>query len=362
MPGQISGEIPTRADVEAAFARISTLFHASFRPLPIQTGDNTYLPDTRAKPGLLSELKHLNIRNAQTLKDILIGGLKGSHVDDRTYIMERVIALAAELPLDSKSGIGLTNSFLTELWSDLSHPPQSSLGSQFKYRSADGSNNNLLYPQLGAAGTPYARTVRPEMIQSIALPDPGVVFDSILARRTFKTHPNKISSVLYYVATIIIHDLFKTNRKDFTSSETSSYLDLSPLYGSNQDDQNMIRTFNDGKIKPDTFSERRLHGFPPGVGVLLILFNRFHNYAAEQLALINENGRFTKPQESADRSAHDKYDNDLFQTGRLITCGLYINIVLKVKNSFKYSCSLLTYLGLRKNDPQPQSYDESLEP
>lgn len=62
------------------------------------------------------------------------------------------------------------------------------------------------------------------------------------------------------------------------------------------------------------------------------MFNRFHNYCAEQLAHINENGRFNKP---ADRlspekkeAAWKKYDEDLFQTARLVTGGLYINVIL----------------------------------
>lgn len=62
------------------------------------------------------------------------------------------------------------------------------------------------------------------------------------------------------------------------------------------------------------------------------MFNRFHNYVVKQLATINENGRFTPPQdnlsEEKSHAAWKKYDNDLFQTGRLITCGLYINIIL----------------------------------
>ena len=59
------------------------------------------------------------------------------------------------------------------------------------------------------------------------------------------------------------------------------------------------------------------------------MFNRFHNYAVEQLAAINDGGRFAKPKDTAGKSAMAKYDNDLFQTGRLITCGLYINCILK---------------------------------
>jgi hypothetical protein len=48
---------------------------------------------------------------------------------------------------------------------------------------------------------------------------------------------------------------------------------------------------------------------------------------------INEGGRFNKPSDSLDpdkaKAAWEKYDNDLFQHGRLITCGLYVNIVLR---------------------------------
>lgn len=128
-------------------------------------------------------------------------------------------------------------------------------------------------------------------------------------------------------------DVFQTGYPDQSINKTSSYLDLSTLYGDNQDEQNMIRTFEDGKIKPDCFAEPRLHILPAASGVILIMLNRFHNYVAEQLAIINENGRFTKPKaEIIDpveaRLAWAKYDNDLFQTARLITCGMYINITL----------------------------------
>lgn len=150
--------------------------------------------------------------------------------------------------------------------------------------------------------------------------------------------------MLFYLASIIIHDCFRTSHEDYSVSMTSSYLDLAPLYGSNQAEQDVMRTGKDGKIKPDCFSEARLLFFPPGVGALLIMFNRFHNYTVDNLASINEQGRFTKPPAEApapkgvekdDAAAKDKweaswkkYDNDLFQTARLITCGLYVNIIL----------------------------------
>lgn len=123
-------------------------------------------------------------------------------------------------------------------------------------------------------------------------------------------------------------DIFETDHEDSSVNLTSSYLDLSPLYGNNQEEQNTVRTFIDGKLKPDCFATRRLLGFPPGVGVLVMMFNRFHNYVAEQLAQINEGGRFTKPS-GKDPKAYAKYDDDLFQTARLVTCGLYVNVILK---------------------------------
>ena len=55
------------------------------------------------------------------------------------------------------------------------------------------------------------------------------------------------------------------------------------------------------------------------------MFNRFHNYVVQQLAAINEKGRFTKPQGGASQTAWAKYDNELFQTGRLITCGVLLS-------------------------------------
>ena len=107
------------------------------------------------------------------------------------------------------------------------------------------------------------------------------------------------------------------------------------------DEQRLVRTFTDGKLKPDTFSEVRVLGFPPGVGTLLVCFNRFHNYVVGELASINEGGRFSPPnldvirkileasypdwtQKQVEAKANEQFkaetdarDNNLFQTGRL---------------------------------------------
>ena len=111
-------------------------------------------------------------------------------------------------------------------------------------------------------------------------------------------------------------DLFNTNRKDSNKSDTSSYLDLAPLYGSSQKEQDAVRLKEDGLLKPDTFHEARLLGQPPGVNVLLVLYSRFHNHVATMLAEINEDDRFSIAPD-ADEQAVLKRDNDIFQTARL---------------------------------------------
>ncbi|KAF2629834.1 heme peroxidase [Macroventuria anomochaeta] len=332
------------------FKKMAGLVGAAAAPVP-DTGDGSKIAPEDDPAVLkkiadgLGDLSYLGIDNVKTLLEIQKDKMMGGYTDDKTYLMEGLIRTAAALPDGSKMRDNLTNTFVTQLWNDLEHPPQSYLGAKYQYRSADGSNNSLIHPQLGAAGTPYARTVKPSMMQTPARPDAGVVFDSIMTRKHAELHPNRISSMLFYIASIIIHDCFRTEHSEDgldANSLTSSYLDLSPLYGSNQAEQDKMRTKKDGKIHPDCFSENRLLFFPPGVGAILIMFNRFHNHVVENLAKINELGRFTKPSAEPPKVIGDeddkakakwdaswvKYDEDLFQTGRLITCGLYVNIIL----------------------------------
>ena len=94
----------------------------------------------------------------------------------------------------------------------------------------------------------------------------------------------------------------------------------------NQEAQNTVRTFKDGKLKPDTFAEERLLGQPPGVCVMLVMYSRFHNYVADNLAAINEDNRFDVPQQGApdyDLKVQ-KRDNALFQTARLYNPSSFI--------------------------------------
>ncbi len=86
------------------------------------------------------------------------------------------------------------------------------------------------------------------------------------------------------------------------------------------EDQLKVRTMSNGLLKPDTFHEKRLLAQPPGINVMLIMYSRFHNYVADVLLKINENGRFSLPPtrtEEEKKKALAKQDNDLFQTARL---------------------------------------------
>ena len=266
--------------------------------------------------------------------------------------LEAFIQAAASLPPTSEARKDLSRTLIKPLWNDLQHPPLAYLGDDFQYRKSDGSNNNIMYPQLGAAGSSYARTVTPQTLAPCVLPDAGLIFDTIFAREDQpRDHPNQISSVFFYLASVIIHgriisqvsgtqantslplDIFRTDDRDSNKLKNSSYLDLSPLYGSSDDPKSdacvaKVRTFKDGMLKPDTFSETRAYALPPGVAVLLLCFNRFHNYVASQLKEINEKDRFSLDPRKSPEEGQKKVDEDLFQTARLITCGLYVNIIV----------------------------------
>jgi linoleate 10R-lipoxygenase len=299
-------------------------------------------------------------------------------LDDKKGTTELLIDILCALPATSEARVHLTNKLIDTLWDNLQHPPLSYVGGDvqyeivragaeatkpepsdfiefqapdsdiilreivpkspdglYQYRMPDGGFNNILQPNLGRAGTPYAKSVRNVKRLHGVKPDAGLLFDLLMAREegTFKENPAGISSMLFYHASIIIHDIFRTSRTDMNISDVSSYLDLAPLYGSSLRDQLQIRTMKEGKLKPDTFHERRLLGQPAGVNVMLVLYNRMHNYVADILLKINENGRFTlacapnaSPEDKAKAAA--KQDHDLFNTARLIVGGLYINICL----------------------------------
>ncbi|KAL8290495.1 hypothetical protein RQP46_002753 [Phenoliferia psychrophenolica] len=256
----------------------------------------------------------------------------GRPLDDRKLLLEHGVSLMQHLPPTSAVGLDIAQKFIGLLWNDLPHPPSSFVGKTALYRQPDGSGNNPVLPDLGRAGTPYARSVPPVRPKPAVLPDPGLVFDMLLRRKEdeFKEHPSGISSLFFSFATIVIHECFSTSPTDASINQTSSYVDLSTLYGNNLDEQEAVRTLCGlGTLYPDTISSLSLMMMPPAVSVLLTIFSRNHNIIAKKLFDINEQGKYTTPDHSIKRTLqkdiekgdaaslkHRTQDDDIFNKAR----------------------------------------------
>ena len=69
------------------------------------------------------------------------------------------------------------------LYRDLPHPPSTNMGKGYQFRSADGSGNSRLEPDMGKSGTPYSRSCSSTAnISNSELPDPGLIFDLLIKR------------------------------------------------------------------------------------------------------------------------------------------------------------------------------------
>ena len=76
-----------------ALAQIEQVVSASLRPMPSQTGDGTYVTE-QVKTGILKDLSHVDLSDLKTLVDVSKSALTGEAVDDRKYIMERVVQVS----------------------------------------------------------------------------------------------------------------------------------------------------------------------------------------------------------------------------------------------------------------------------
>ncbi|KAH9455497.1 hypothetical protein Pst134EA_022959 [Puccinia striiformis f. sp. tritici] len=310
----------------------------------------------------------------------LLSGL-GKPLDDRKLLLEDVVALLASAGRSRHHGPnstinGLQGQFINLLWNDLPHPPTVTLAPEHRYRSADGSYNNLTgFPMLGAAKQPYARSVRPIHAHAPDVAEPEDFFDAILRRKPgphgFKPHPAGISSLFFAFANLIIHDLFWTNnaadpdspmdnkpnddhtkpaqekeksaedvppkkrgRSQQWQNLSSSYLSLDPLYGVDQTEQDKVRDYSEnnlgkGLLYPDTFASSRLLLMPPASCALLVLFCRNHNRVAEQVLQLNEAKRWNpNPSEITSKERKKRQDDEVFGTARLVNCNYFVQMIL----------------------------------
>jgi linoleate 10R-lipoxygenase len=80
----------------------------------------------------------------------------------------------------------MSNAAIGMLYNAIPHPPSTFLGPEYEFRQADGGYNNVMEPDLGRAGTRYARSVQGKGRRGMGyggLPEAGLVFDTLLKRK-----------------------------------------------------------------------------------------------------------------------------------------------------------------------------------
>jgi linoleate 8R-lipoxygenase/9,12-octadecadienoate 8-hydroperoxide 8R-isomerase len=88
------GEMDT--DSNGKIAQIEQVVAAALRPLPTQTGDGSYV-QTPIVTGLAKDLLHFDLKDVKTLADAAKTAVTGEDINDRDYIMERVIQVCGSL-------------------------------------------------------------------------------------------------------------------------------------------------------------------------------------------------------------------------------------------------------------------------
>ncbi|KAH9821492.1 heme peroxidase [Melampsora americana] len=302
--------------------------------------------------------------NLMLTKNIIMS--LGNPFNDRGFQLEQVVAFLSRAGRKRHQGPNkfvnaIQGQFINLLWTDLPHPPTTNLDPKYRFRSADGRDNNLTgLPMLGAANQPYSRSVKPVHPVPAGIAEPEEIFDAIIRRppgfEGFTPHPAQVSSLFFGFANLIIHDLFwsnsgpevKTSSVGFESKEggegtsasrtsnqwqnkTSSYASLDPLYGTSEQEQSQIRDRSQlgrGLLHNDTFSSNRLLLMPPSSCALLVLFSRNHNRIARKVLELNERGAWQSDLSQLTPEQLQQQDDEIFGTARHVNCAYYAGIIL----------------------------------
>ncbi|KAK5086243.1 hypothetical protein LTR70_000029 [Exophiala xenobiotica] len=281
------------------------------------------------KTSMLHDLLHLGGKDTRTMVQAFNTLASGEPLDDKKWLLEHGVSMLQSLPSDSGLSANVSGGFIKMLWHDLPHPPATLAGPESRYRRHDGGGNNHWSPEMGKAGSPYCRSVPPTKPKGPNLPDPELVFEKLLKRKgPFRPHPSGLNRLFFSFATIVIHECFQTSRTNQWINETSSYVDLSTLYGNTGEEQKRVRTYQNGTIYPDSIASERIMLMPPGVITVLIMFSRNHNAIAYSLWSINEEGKYGDWDELTDEQK-EWQDEDIFQIARNINVGFFASVVLK---------------------------------
>ncbi|KAK5051990.1 hypothetical protein LTR84_002794 [Exophiala bonariae] len=312
---------------------LTTLWRMIWRAAPTAPDGKTDLHAAAGasdeKTSIFHDLLHLGGKNTRTMVQAFNTLASGEPLDDKKWLLEHGVAMLQSLPLDSGLSSKVSGGFIKMLWHDLPHPPASLAGPENRYRRHDGGGNNHWNPEMGKAGTPYCRSVPPGKPKGPNLPDPELVFEKLLKRTgPFRPHPSGLNRMFFSFATIVIHECFQTSRDKPWINETSSYVDLSTLYGNTGEEQKRVRSYQNGMIHPDSIASERIMLMPPGVVATLLMFSRNHNEIVYSLWSINENNKYGDWDELTEEQKKWQ-DEDLFQIARNINVGFFASVVLR---------------------------------
>jgi hypothetical protein len=259
------------------------------------------------KTTLLQDVTHLSPKATETIAQAITTLASGQPLDDKQLLLEHSIEMLQSFPPTSSLSQDISDGFISMLWQDLPHPSVTMCGPEARYRRHDGGGNNPYDPELGKAGSAYARNVPPMKPKGPNLPDVESVFEALLKRKgPFRKHPTGLNRLFFSFATIVIHEIFQTSRTDPFINITSSYVDLSTLYGNTDVEQPRVRTYKNGTIYPDSIASDRIMLMPPGVIAVLLMFSRNHNTIAASLLSVNEDGKY-KPWDGLSVDDQKKY-------------------------------------------------------
>jgi hypothetical protein len=115
----------------------------------------------KQKTSIVSDISGLGVNNAKFAVEAISTLASGEPLDDKELLLEKGVQMLQNLPSNSGLSEKVSDGFIAMLWQDLPHPTPTHAGPSARYRKHDGSGNNPHNPEIGKAGTPYARNVPP---------------------------------------------------------------------------------------------------------------------------------------------------------------------------------------------------------
>ena len=161
-----------------------------------------------------------------------------------------------------------------------------------RFRTVDGTCNNVDMPRMGATGTQFVQTLKPSAPHPNGLPDVEDVAQ--ILKRPEVIGPERLapfSQLCVCWIQFMTHDWFRHGEEQ-NANAVSHWWDASQLYGSTAEENAIVRTA-DGKLLLDVNNEIDYDNASPrtgftdnwwaGLHAMHTLFVREHNYVVDEL-------------------------------------------------------------------------------